>query len=120
MAPLEALIPATISDIFFLEERGYQSSLFNLGLFGGVSLAWPICGAIQQASSVANAFYGMGGAFALMLILQFFFWPKFSDKQSNSDSKYRPETAYRRPRRLDLDITTENSRFIRDQDIGCQ
>ena len=74
MAPLEALVPATISDVFFLEERGFQLSLFNFGIIGGINLSGPISGAIQQASGINDAFYGIGGAFALMLILQFFFW----------------------------------------------
>ena len=86
MAPLQALTPAVISDVFFLEERGFQLSLYNLGFIGGINVQAPISGAIQQAAGIANAFYGIGGAFLLMLILQFFFW--FSNPTKSRCSSY--------------------------------
>lgn len=42
MAPMEALVPASIADIWFVHERGYRSSIFNLGVLGGINLASPI------------------------------------------------------------------------------
>lgn len=42
MAPMEALVPATIADIWFVHERGFQSAVFNLGVLGGINLASPI------------------------------------------------------------------------------
>lgn len=62
MGPLEALIPASIADVWlvlrrfqdfqffqanenilrFVHERGYRSSIFNLGVLGGINLAQPI------------------------------------------------------------------------------
>lgn len=42
MAPMEALIPATIADVWFVHERGFQSAVFNLGVLGGINLASPI------------------------------------------------------------------------------
>lgn len=42
MAPMEALIPASIADIWFVHERGYRSAIFNLGILGGINLASPI------------------------------------------------------------------------------
>ncbi len=42
MAPLEALVPASIADIWFVHERGYRSAIFNLGVLGGINLAAPI------------------------------------------------------------------------------
>ena len=86
MAPIQALTPAVISDVFFLEERGFQLSLYNLGFIGGINVQAPISGAIQQAAGIANAFYGIGGAFLLMLILQFFFW--FSNPTKSRCSSY--------------------------------
>ena len=74
LGPFECLMPATISDVFFLEERGFQLALFSMAWTGGINLVAPISGALQQAAGIANAFYGMGGAFTVMLILQFFFW----------------------------------------------
>ena len=42
MAPMEALVPASIADIWFVHERGFQSAVFNLGVLGGINLASPI------------------------------------------------------------------------------
>lgn len=42
MAPMEALVPASIADIWFVHERGYRMAIFNLGVLGGINLASPI------------------------------------------------------------------------------
>ena len=42
MGPLEALVPASIADVWYVHERGYRSSIFNLGVLGGINLATPI------------------------------------------------------------------------------
>lgn len=42
MAPMEALVPASISDIWFVHERGFRNAIFNLGVLGGINLASPI------------------------------------------------------------------------------
>jgi len=42
LAPFEALIPASIADIWFVHERGFRAAIFNLGVLGGINLAGPI------------------------------------------------------------------------------
>jgi MFS family permease len=61
MAPMEALVPASIADIWsvlilvfspqacfltrcfrFVHERGFRTAVFNLGVLGGINLAVPI------------------------------------------------------------------------------
>jgi MFS family permease len=42
MAPMEALVPASIADIWFVHERGFRTAVFNLGVLGGINLASPI------------------------------------------------------------------------------
>jgi MFS family permease len=42
MAPMEALVPASIADVWFVHERGFRSAVFNLGVLGGINLASPI------------------------------------------------------------------------------
>ena len=42
MAPMEALIPASIADIWFVHERGFRTAIFNLGVLGGINFATPI------------------------------------------------------------------------------
>lgn len=42
MSPMEALVPASISDVWFVHQRGLQNAIFNLGVLGGINLASPI------------------------------------------------------------------------------
>lgn len=42
MAPFEALIPASVADIWHVHERGFRMAIFNLGVLGGINLAGPI------------------------------------------------------------------------------
>ncbi|KAH7317832.1 major facilitator superfamily domain-containing protein [Rhexocercosporidium sp. MPI-PUGE-AT-0058] len=76
MGPLEALVPASIADVWFVHERGFRSAIFNLGVLGGINLAAPITGGIIQASNYRVAFYAMGGAFGLAFIMIFFWMPE--------------------------------------------
>jgi hypothetical protein len=41
-APFEALIPASVGDIWYVHERGFRMAIFNLGVLGGINLASPI------------------------------------------------------------------------------
>lgn len=36
MAPFEALIPASVGDIWHVHERGFRMAIFNLGVLGGI------------------------------------------------------------------------------------
>lgn len=42
MGPFEALVPASIADVWFVHERGFRTAIFNLGVLGGINLATPI------------------------------------------------------------------------------
>jgi hypothetical protein len=35
-APFEALIPASVGDIWHVHERGFRMAIFNLGVLGGI------------------------------------------------------------------------------------
>ncbi|OGM40832.1 cycloheximide resistance protein [Aspergillus bombycis] len=76
MAPMEALVPASIADIWFVHERGFRTAIFNLGVLGGINLAVPIAAAIIEYGSYRIALHAMGGAFALALIMVFFWMPE--------------------------------------------
>jgi len=89
MAPMEALIPASIGDVWFVHERGFRSAIFNLGVLGGINLASPIAGTIIQNNGWKVAFWIMGAFFAVQTILVFFFMP---------------ESAYHRADVLNLDL----------------
>ncbi|RMZ74561.1 cycloheximide resistance [Pyrenophora seminiperda CCB06] len=64
MAPFEALIPASVGDIWHVHERGFRMAIFNLGVLGGIYGSYRI------------AMHAMGGAFVVMLILVFLFMPE--------------------------------------------
>lgn len=76
MAPFEALIPASVGDIWHVHERGFRMAIFNLGVLGGINLAGPIAGSVIEKGSYRIAMHGMGGAMVLMLLLVFFFMPE--------------------------------------------
>ncbi|KAF1836125.1 MFS general substrate transporter [Decorospora gaudefroyi] len=76
MAPFEALIPASVGDIWYVHERGFRMAIFNLGVLGGINLASPIAGSVIQYGSFRIAMHAMGGAFVLMLLLVIFFMPE--------------------------------------------
>ncbi|KAL2871467.1 major facilitator superfamily domain-containing protein [Aspergillus lucknowensis] len=88
MGPFEALVPASIADVWFVHERGLRTAIFNLGVLGGINLATPIAGAVIQYGDYRICLNGMGGAFALALIMVFF---------------WMPETAYKRTDALSID-----------------
>ncbi|KAL3460589.1 major facilitator superfamily domain-containing protein [Aspergillus heterothallicus] len=88
MGPFEALVPASIADVWFVHERGFRTAIFNLGVLGGINLATPIAGAVIQYGDYQTCLYGMGGAFGLALIMVFF---------------WMPETAYVRTDALSID-----------------
>ncbi|KAJ6027746.1 hypothetical protein N7499_001204 [Penicillium canescens] len=76
MAPMEALIPASIADIWFVHERGFRTAIFNLGVLGGINLAVPIAGGIIEYGSYRIALHAMGSAFGLAFIMIFFWMPE--------------------------------------------
>ncbi|TVY82324.1 putative MFS-type transporter [Lachnellula suecica] len=87
MAPLEALVPASIADVWFVHERGYRSAIFNLGVLGGINLAQPIVWKLQDCVP------RHGRAFVICLIM-IFFW--------------MPETAYVRTGAVNLDTGSKD------------
>nr|RBQ83611.1 hypothetical protein FVER53263_13286 [Fusarium verticillioides] len=84
MSPMEALVPASISDIWFVHQRGFRNAVFNLGVLGGINLASPIAGAIIDKYGYKTCLWAMAGAFGLQLVLTFFFMPETAYKRSIS------------------------------------
>lgn len=50
-APFEALIPASVGDIWHVHERGFRMSIFNLGVLGGI-VSHLMHAALQPANTV--------------------------------------------------------------------
>ncbi|EXL90770.1 hypothetical protein FOIG_15978 [Fusarium odoratissimum NRRL 54006] len=82
MSPMEALVPASISDIWFVHQRGFRNAVFNLGVLGGINLASPIAGAIIDKYGYRTCLWAMAGAFGVQLLLTFFFMPETAYKRS--------------------------------------
>ncbi|KAF4334058.1 transporter HOL1 [Fusarium beomiforme] len=108
ISPMEALIPASISDVWFVHQRGFRNALFNLGVLGGINLAAPIAGAIIDKYGYRTSLWGMAGAFGLQLVLTFFFMP---------------ETVYKRRDTTDVpmnSVADENSAMDDKKESVCQ
>lgn len=106
MAPMEALVPATIADIWFVHERGLQSAVFNLGVLGGINLVSPIgqcisrfccvrippsrvaniwlAGAVIEYGSYRTCLWAMGGAFAVQVLMTVLFMPESAYHRSGA------------------------------------
>lgn len=56
-APIEAIVPSTVTDTFFLHERGEKISIYGLGVLGGNEIGPLISAYIIQALSVRWAFF---------------------------------------------------------------
>ncbi|OAL02606.1 MFS general substrate transporter [Phaeosphaeriaceae sp. SRC1lsM3a] len=90
MAPFEALIPASVADVWHVHERGLRMAIFNLGVLGGINLAGPIAGSVIEKGGFRVAMHAMGAAFVVMLLLVILFMP---------------ETAFHRPDAINIDTT---------------
>ncbi|KAH8672205.1 major facilitator superfamily domain-containing protein [Ilyonectria robusta] len=84
MAPMEALVPASIADIWFIHERGYRTAIFNLGVLGGINLASPIAGPVIQYGSYRTCLLAMGGAFIIQFFMTLFFMPESAYHRSGA------------------------------------
>jgi MFS family permease len=51
-APIEALVPSTVTDIFYLHERGEKISIYGLGVLGGNEIGPLVSAFIIQALSM--------------------------------------------------------------------
>ncbi|KAI9781388.1 MAG: hypothetical protein M1839_005982 [Geoglossum umbratile] len=91
VAPFEALVNASVGDLFFVHERGKRMALSNLSLFGGAFFTPVIVGKMTRSLGWPWPFYFVGIFSGIVLPLIFFFVP---------------ETAYRRSAHLNTDIAS--------------
>ena len=90
LAPFEALVNASVGDLYFVHERGKRMALSNLSLFGGAFFTPVIVGKMTYSIGWQWTFYLLAIFSAAMLPLVILFVP---------------ETAYVRDDRLNTDIT---------------
>ncbi|KAH6612525.1 MFS transporter-like protein [Boeremia exigua] len=88
LAPFEALVNASVGDLYHVHERGLRMALSNLALFGGAFLTPVFVGLIADRMGYQWTFYFVAIFAAALLPLLVLFCP---------------ETAYRREARFDID-----------------
>ena len=94
LAPFEALVNASVGDLYFVHERGKRMALSNLALFGGAFFTPILVGKITHTIGWPWSFYFIAIFCGAMLPCIFFFVP---------------ETAFRRDDSLNTDIRGEES-----------
>lgn len=93
LAPFEALVNASVGDLYFVHERGKRMAFSNLSLFGGAFFTPVIVGKMTATLGWQWTFYFIAIFTAAMLPLVIF---------------YVPETAFVRDARLNTDIIAED------------
>ncbi|KAL2351669.1 MFS transporter-like protein [Cryomyces antarcticus] len=95
LAPFEALVNASVGDLYFVHERGKRMALSNLALFGGAFFTPVLVGKITHTIGWQWTFYMIAifaGALLPVVVL------------------FVPETAFRRDDHLNTDTATTDNR----------
>ena len=75
-APIESIVPSTVTDIFFLHDRGEKVSIYGLSVLGGNELGPMFSAFIIQSLGMNWAFYIVAMFIGLNLATMFFFMPE--------------------------------------------
>lgn len=106
-APIEAIVPSTVADIFYLHERGEKISLYGLSVLGGNELG-PLASAyIIQSLSMRWAFFITAMSIGVSLITMFFFMP---------------ETMFNGPRPVIVPVIAEETNEVHESEdkLSCE
>lgn len=75
-APIEAIVPSTVTDVFYLHERGEKISVYGLAVLGGNEIGPLVSAFIIQTLSVRWAFFIVGISVFIHQINLIFFMPE--------------------------------------------
>jgi MFS family permease len=75
-APIEAIVPSTVTDIFYLHERGEKVSIYGLSVLGGNELGPLVSAYIIQALSMRWAFFIVAMFIGVNVVTIFLFMPE--------------------------------------------
>jgi MFS family permease len=102
-APIESIVPSTVTDLFFLHDRGEKLSLYGLSVLGGNELGPMFSAFIIQYLGMNWAFYIIAMVIAANFITMFFFMPetKFTGTRP---SLVADEGPYRYSKKLEMDM----------------
>ena len=100
-APIESIVPSTITDIFFLHDRGEKVSIYGLSVLGGNELGPMLSAFIIQSLGMNWAFYIVAMFIGLNLVTMFFGLPetKFTSERpsimiSSHETPHKSETSH--------------------------
>lgn len=75
-APIEAIVPSTVTDLFYLHERGMMISIYGLCVLGGNELGPLLSAYIIQGLSMRWAFFIVAMVIGLSLLIMVFSMPE--------------------------------------------
>ncbi|PCG93378.1 Major facilitator superfamily domain, general substrate transporter [Penicillium occitanis (nom. inval.)] len=75
-APIEAIVPSTVADIFFLHERGEKISIYGLSVLGGNEIGPLVSAYVIQSLSMRWAFFIVAICIGVNMITMFFLMPE--------------------------------------------
>ena len=95
-APIESIVPSTITDLFFLHDRGEKVSVYGLSILGGNELGPMFSAFIIQGLGMNWAFFIVAMFVGASTISMFFFMPetKYTGSRPSiipSESSYEAE-----------------------------
>jgi MFS family permease len=116
-APIESIVPSTITDVFFLHNRGELVSLYGLAVLGGNELGPMFSGFIVQALGMNWAFWIVAMFVGANLVCMIFFMPetKFTGPRpkiqapSVSSSSSDEKTA---DRKADVSVSEQDPHYV--------
>ena len=103
LAPFEALVNASVADLYFVHERGKRMALSNLSLFGGAFFTPVLVGKITHTIGWSWSFYLIAIFCGVMLPFVVFFCP---------------ETAFKRDASFNTDIQGEDGPALEPRSDG--
>ncbi|EON66743.1 hypothetical protein W97_05989 [Coniosporium apollinis CBS 100218] len=93
LAPFEALVNASVGDLYFVHERGKRMALSNLALFGGAFCTPVVVGKMASTLGWDWTFYFVAIFSAVFLPAVIFFVPETAyRREANSDTDIRAAT----------------------------
>jgi MFS family permease len=104
-APIEALVPSTVTDIFYLHERGEKISIYGLGVLGGNEIGPLVSAFIIQTLSMRWAFFIIAISIFINQITLIFFMPE--TKFTGIRPQVMGEQTTNQPEKVQPDVKTE-------------
>lgn len=115
-APIEALVPSTVTDIFYLHERGEKISIYGLGVLGGNEIG-PLASAfIIQTLSMRWAFFIIAISIFINQITLIFFMPE--TKFTGIRPQIMGEQITNHPEEVQPDVKTEVGQIEISSDVN--